>query len=186
MINDNVRNRGARRAGVLAVMAAGAVLATACGGCSPSSSTGGSASRGGSANYQKARAYSECMRAHGVVNFPDPDAQGNIIMHTQSGQQQQVDTNSSVFQAADRSCRHLLPGGGAPLNAQSQVVKQYLKFAHCMRTHGLPNYPDPKVSPGSIDIGLGAAGIDINSPQFKAAERACRSLIPPSLLPSAS
>jgi hypothetical protein len=178
MDNDNVRNRGARRAGVLAVMAAGAVLATACGGSSPSFSTGGSASSGGSANYQKALAYSECMRGRGVVNFPDPDAQGNIIQHVGPGQPAD---DSSVEQAADKTCRHLLPGGGAPLNPQSQVVKRYLKFAQCMRTHGVPNYPDPKVSPGVFDSGLN--GFNINSPQFKAAERACKSLIPPSMLP---
>jgi hypothetical protein len=182
MNNDNVRNRGARRAGVLAVMAVGAVLATACGGSSPSSSTGLSASSGGSANYQKALAYSECMRARGVVNFPDPDAQGNIIQHVGPGQPAD---NGSVQQAADKTCRHLLPGGGgAPINAQSEIVKKYLKFAQCMRTHGVPNYPDPKVSPGTFDIGLN--GFDLNSPQFKAAERACKSLIPSSMLPSGS
>jgi hypothetical protein len=180
MDNDNAGHRGLRRAGLVLAMTAVAVLATACGGRAPSSV---SSSSGGSANYQKALAYSQCVRAHGVPNFPDPDAQGNIIQHVGPGQP--ADTNSGVFQAADKTCRPLLPGGGGtPINAQSQIVKRYLKFAQCMRTHGVPDFPDPKVSPGIFDIGLN--GFDLNSPPFKAAERACRSLIPASLLPSGS
>jgi hypothetical protein len=178
MSNDDARNRDLWRAGLLPTVAAAAVLATACGGSTPSSS---SFSSGGSANYQKALAYSKCMRAHGVVNFPDPDAQGNIIQHVGPGQSA---GNSSMEQAADKTCRHLLPGGGqANPAAQARVVNRYLKIAQCMRTHGLPNYPDPKVSNGSIIFGLSAAGINVNSPQFKAAERACKSLIPPGFSP---
>jgi len=70
--------------------------------CSSSSSS----SAGGSANYQQALAYSQCMRAHGVADFPDPDAQGNIVQHVSGNQPD--DRNSSVFQAADTACRHLL------------------------------------------------------------------------------
>ena len=64
-------NRGPRRAGALAVVAAVAVLATACGVCMCMRSSGGSASAG-SATYRANLAYAHCMQTHGVPNFPDP------------------------------------------------------------------------------------------------------------------
>jgi hypothetical protein len=46
-------------------------------------------------------------------------------------------------------------------------------FSACMRSHGLPNFPDPD-SNGRFD----AAGIDQGSPAFRAANSACRALNP--------
>jgi hypothetical protein len=175
---------GSRYAGVLAVTAAVAVLSAACGG---SANPPAGPASGGSARYQQALAYSRCMRAHGVPNFPGPDAAGNIIQHVGNGQ---PSGNGPAEQAADNTCHHLLPGGGAGNpGTQRRIVTQLLRLAGCMRTHGEPNFPDPTVSkapangntvalPGNITLGLGAAGIDVRSPRFQAAERACRSLLP--------
>jgi hypothetical protein len=177
MNNDYGGDRRLPRAGLLPAMAAAAVLTAACGGSASSSS-----SAGGSANYQQALAYSQCMRAHGAADFPDPDAQGNIVQHVSGNQPE--DRNSSVFQAADTACRHLLPGGGGRSTAaQQQVISRWLKIAQCMRAHGVPNYPDPKVSAGSIVI-LSGAVINVSSPQFQAAEHACKSVIPPGFSPA--
>jgi hypothetical protein len=52
---------------------------------------------------------------------------------------------------------------------------QLLKFAECMRTHGVPSFPDP--SGGGIHIGPGS-GIDPSSPAFRAARSACDKLLP--------
>jgi hypothetical protein len=175
MNNDYGGDRHLPRAGLLPAMAAVAVLAAACGGSAASSS-----SAGGSADYQQALAYSQCMRAHGVADFPDPDAQGNIIQHVSGNQPDNL--NGSVFQAADTACRHLLPGGGRSTAARQQVISRWLKIAQCMREHGVPSYPDPKVSGGSVVI-LSGAGINVNSPQFQAAEHACKSVIPPGFSP---
>jgi hypothetical protein len=75
-INGNIgdgrgrRRPGSRPAGVLAGALAGTVLLiAACGGGSP-------AAVAGSANYQKAVAYAQCMRTHGVPDYPDPNSQG--------------------------------------------------------------------------------------------------------------
>jgi hypothetical protein len=187
MNGDTGGNEGPRRAGLLAVTAAAAVLAAACGG--GAIPPPGSAS-GGGARYQQALAYSECMRAHGVPGFPDPDASGNIIQHVTHGQ---PPDNGPRAQAADNTCHHLLAGGGRNNPAVSRrVISQLLKLARCMRAHGEPNFPDPAVSaapakansaslPGNITLPLGAAGINVNSAQFRAAERACRALAPPGL-----
>jgi hypothetical protein len=176
MNNDYGGDRRLPRAGLLPALAAVAVLTAACGGSASSSSAAG-----GSANYQQALAYSQCVRAHGVADFPDPDAQGNIIQHVSGNQPD--DRNSSVLQAADTACHHLLPGGGGRSTAaQQQVISRWLKIAQCMRAHGVPTYPDPKVSGGSIVI-ISGPGINVNSPQFQAAEHACKPVTPPGFSP---
>lgn len=56
-----------------------------------------------------------------------------------------------------------------------------LKFSQCMRTHGVPNFPDPTLSAGRATIQLNGgagSGLDPNSPQFQAAQAACRHLMP--------
>jgi hypothetical protein len=61
----------------------------------------------------KALQFSECMRSHGIVNFPDPTQTGNgvaIIFSQGSG----IDPNSPQFQAARQACQSFSPfGGGA-------------------------------------------------------------------------
>jgi len=177
MNNDTGGTRSSRSAGLAAVLAVVAVLAAACGGSAPSSST--DAASGGSTAYQKALAYSECMRSHGVPDFPDPNAEGNIQVAPGSPNDPM---NNSVGQAAENACRHLLPGSSSSnTGTEQQTVDQLLNLAKCMRAHGEPTFPDPKVSGGSVTL---PAGLDFSSPQFKAAERACKSLIPAGLFPS--
>src|SRR6516225_9683673 len=95
------RNRpgrtGPRRALALAALAATAALVTACGGNSPPSATG-------SAQYQKALAFSKCMRSHGALGFPDPTSQGTITVT-------QAMLNSAQIRSAASSCKNLLPHG---------------------------------------------------------------------------
>ncbi|MEV0403310.1 hypothetical protein [Actinoallomurus sp. NPDC050550] len=50
--------------------------------------------------------FSQCMRKNGVPNFPDPQG-GRLLMNAGSG----IDPNSPQFQAAQKTCQKLLPGG---------------------------------------------------------------------------
>lgn len=52
-------------------------------------------------------------------------------------------------------------------------------YAHCMRAHGITNFPDPDSSGGYAPGAL--KGIDRDSPQFRSALDACRSLRPPGI-----
>jgi hypothetical protein len=64
-----------------------------------------------------------------------------------------------------------------------QDGSQLLKLARCMRAHGVPSFPDPAVSGGSVTLD---GRSDFSSPQFQDAERACKPLIPAGLFPSVS
>jgi hypothetical protein len=158
---------GLGRAGILAATAAGiALLAAACGGGSPAAA--------GLTSYQKAVAYAQCMRSHGVPGFPDPDSKGNFIIKGP-----EIGGSPQQNASADKACRHLLPNGGQMTAAQQQkALSQALKFVACMRSHGLPDMPDPVVDRGGISIRVGGKGFGPNSPQFRSAQQACRQFGP--------
>lgn len=50
-----------------------------------------------------------------------------------------------------------------------------LKFASCMRSHGVPNFPDPSSGGG---LSLNGSGINPQSPSFQGAQRACAKFQP--------
>jgi hypothetical protein len=56
------------------------------------------------------------------------------------------------------------------------TVAQALKYAACMRSHGIADFPDPNAEGGfALSAGTGS-DLNLNNPRFKAAERACASL----------
>lgn len=61
-------------------------------------------------------------------------------------------------------------GSGSSLEAAG------VKFAACMRSHGVPTFPDPGAS-GGIQFSTGS-GIDPQSPAFQSARSACSKLLP--------
>ena len=157
-----------RRAGLAAaVLAPIGLLATACGGGSSPASAGG-----GPTHVQAALAYARCMRAHGVPDFPDPDSNGqfNVDRHSVSSQET----------AANQVCHHLLnTGDQANAARQQQGLGQALKYAQCMRAHGVPNFPDPDTTNGGIGerSGIGFRGPGVKpTPQLNSANQACQYL----------
>jgi hypothetical protein len=179
-----------------ALIAAG-VLVAGCGGTSPSggvaslgthtsttsttsSTAAGSTGGGESSPGSQAVAYSACMRSHGVSNFPDPkiSTHGNGVS-VAIGVTPAI-TGNPHFKSAQQTCNKLLPGGGPGSGPNHQITPQeqsrYLKAAACIRSHGVPNFPDPTFSGGGVHIAH--QGLNESSPAFKAAVQACESLIP--------
>jgi hypothetical protein len=110
------------------------------------------------------------MRSHGVPKYPDPGSGGQLP----KGGAQAFGVSDSQFQAAQRTCQHLLPTGGSfdeqtreciqAGNCPPALVQQMLtddrKFAQCVRSHGVPNWPDPTLdSNGAPVFRISAAGI---------------------------
>ena len=130
------------------------------------------------ANQQKMVKFAQCMRTHGEPEFPEP-TEGRIEIHSQNGHG--PNPESSQFQAAEKACSKYAPSKIAPSPAQqAKMQEQALKFSACMRTHGVPNFPDPKFSSGGgggvrVSLKGGAGGINPSSPQFQAAQKACQS-----------
>lgn len=167
---------GPRRAAVVGtVLALLGVFLAGCGGdsepkvasVSPTSKTTASAS----SKRASALAYSRCMRKHGVKDFPDPGPDGEISIDATPGS----DLKGPKFEAADDACKSLMPKQGQGKDP-SVVRAAALKYAKCMRAHGIKKFPDPNKD-GGIQISTGP-GLDPNSPRFKAADKTCKHLLP--------
>ena len=170
------RARSARLLALLVVaVAAVAGTVTACSSSSspsaaPSHATGRAHSAGGPL------AFSACMRSHGVPSFPDPTSNGGISIQVQPGSG--IDPNSPAFQSAQRACQSLLPAGKTSAGSVSPAVRaQILRYAACIRAHGVPNYPDPTFNGNAVNFG-NLSGINPNSPAYQSALSACASLNP--------
>jgi len=119
------------------------------------------------------------MRGHGVSNFPDPNSSGAIPKVSL----EQLGVSSSRFQASQRSCQKLLPSGGQSSEAQVQLVMTALsKFARCVRSDGVPNWPDPLAEsdagePGTPGFPRTMPGVNQDAPQVKNALGQCHHLL---------
>lgn len=99
--------------------------------------------------------YANCMRSHGVSNFPDPNGQGQFSIQgvqVHNGvRTRDLMPSSPAFQAAERVCGPFGSAGRQVTTAQEkQECQLTLKAAECMRANGVPIYPDPKFIDGSI------------------------------------
>jgi hypothetical protein len=83
------------------------------------------------------------------------------------------------MQSANKACQHLLPKS-APMTAaqQRQATSQALKYVACMRSHGLPTFPDPVVNANGVEFQGPKGGPGPDSPRFQFAMRACQKLLP--------
>jgi len=72
---------------------------------------------------------------------------------------------------------------GTPPTATSDDHALGIKFATCMRDHGVPSFPDPQ-DPAAVQIPVALAKNP--SPAFTSAMRACKYLLPADTAPVAS
>ncbi len=107
-------------------------------------------------------AFANCMRSHGVPNFPDgPNLPDTLAQ-------------SPAFRSAAQACRSKLQPGGGPHGGISESKRlSILHHAECMRAHGVPNYSDPTIpSHGPYDFGP-PPGVNTDAPAFQRAANAC-------------
>ena len=168
-----------RRAGLLAAALAGAGGAgggvlewpgrPGRGGRPPSVGVGGVRVRVGGGG--KALEFAACMRSHGVPNFPDPtvkNGSAGFSITPATG----IDQSSPQYQSAGQACQSLR-GGGRRTPVSAQNLAKELKFAKCMRPHGVPDFPDPNKNGG---FSGSSVGINPQSPTFQNAQSTCMQL----------
>jgi hypothetical protein len=128
---------------LIAVIGAGCGSNTATGSASSASNTGSAASSASASNAagtqatkrEKGVKFAECVRAHGVPHFPDPDATGNFNFA--------VDVSAATFTAAVSACKALQPPGTLSAHRSPKQQSAALRFAARIRAHGVPDFPDP-------------------------------------------
>lgn len=91
---------------------------------------------------------------------------------------------NQTAQAAQTACNHLLPSGGLSGQPAQTIPDQdqqdYIRAAACMRSHGVPNFPDPIFSNGSVRFDI-PSGVNIDSPAVASARKTCEQMIPAGL-----
>jgi hypothetical protein len=179
------RARGAAGVAVLAAIAVGASGCGSGGGAKqkehsasspgPGSADGLATSARGSTSLEDGiLAFARCMREHGI-DMADPKpgpggGQGFLQIGGTAAPQQRLE-------AANSACQALLPKGPGLSPKQIQdMAESSVRFARCMREHGV-DLPDPKIGgDGSLTIAVGGAGgspINPTGPAFQKAQRAC-------------
>jgi hypothetical protein len=138
------------------------VALTACGSSGPSSSAGTGSGDG------LALKFAQCMRSHGVPNFPDPG-------HAAGGSGSGINPQAPGFQSAGQKCDKLTNNPqpqGTPASASQR--RAALASAECMRKHGVPDFPDPIFpSGGGVEFRVIGAPNSPQSPAFQRAQKIC-------------
>ena len=157
-----------------------ALLLAACGG---TSKAGAKPDRAKDAQ-QAALEFARCMRDHGV-DMPDPQVgDGGFVRIGPGPGGGSGKPEQPIDQEAEKACRHFLDkavqesGGAGRMEPKEQ--ERALKFARCMREHGV-DMPDPDFSGGGVRIKVGSDGVDPDSPTFRAAHEACKQWFGPAV-----
>ena len=149
-----------------------ALLALAWAGCGDDPATPAADGR------DKAVAFAECMREHGVAAFPDPDASGRLTLDgVVNGSS--LNTESATWKRAMDACDDLQPPGFTGTKTTPEEEQYRLRFARCMRDNGIEDFPDPVKDGPLIDTtripsAAGRGALDI--PGFREATDKCTSV----------
>jgi hypothetical protein len=164
-----------RKLGALGALAIVALIGTGC-----SSGTDGTDGNNTAAGGQEqAVKFAECMRSNGVPQFPDPDASGQLTIDAVvngSG----IDPNGSAWNGALDACKDLQPSGfTGPAERSPEQQSQGLKFAQCIREHGVPDFPDPTAGQPLVDTNrIPSSNTSRGMSILNAAMHACSDLSP--------
>lgn len=139
---------------------------SACGSSSPKAATSAQIAE------QEFVKFARCMREHGV-NTTAPTGSSGFLKVTGGDPQK--------LEAARAACRRYRPAAAAQKLTPAQRAErqdQVLKFARCMREHGV-DVPDPRFSSGGgVGIRFRLQDVHPESPAFQRAAKSCEGLLP--------
>lgn len=157
-------------------------LAGGCGSSTPaqtssvagSSAAAGSASSAGAGATKKASErdqavkFAECMRGHGLGDFPDPNASGEFVYG--------VSVSPAVWARILGECKSLQPPGTLSAKRSPAQQSAALKFAQCIRENGVKDFPDPENGQPLVDTNrIPSSNLPGGMTTLNAAMQKCRS-----------
>jgi hypothetical protein len=131
--------------------AAVAVLgaASACGGSDSSASVPTLHQQANASAHHNAAALhaaAQCLRDHGIPDYQDPVVGPGEVVYTDQRNLERA--SRDVEQGALQACRSLIAQANFDPTERphppAQMVRDGVREAQCLRSHGLPNWPDPK------------------------------------------
>jgi hypothetical protein len=129
----------------LAALAVVALMGAGCGGGSDETGSTGTttATNKKATAREKGVEFAGCMREHGVREFPDPDASGELTLDG-AVNGSSLDPSAPAWKEAIGACKDLQPSGftgDQDVSDEEQEVR--LEFAQCIRDNGVEDFPDP-------------------------------------------
>ncbi|TVX97228.1 hypothetical protein FPV58_23075 [Mycolicibacterium porcinum] len=131
------------------------------------------------ASQAQAMKYSECMRANGIGDFPNPNADGEFPYGG-------VSVSKATWQNAVDTCASLQPPEWSADTGRTPAQQDAaLKFAQCVRDNGVPDFPDraaardPLIDTSKMRGDVSASSI----PELKPAVEACHNFFAAALPP---
>ena len=142
-------------------------MAGGAAGCSASHGSGapgGGSQAGGTGQAMTVlRQLARCIRSHGMPGWPDPVI--NPLTGSPDWPQNAPDVPASIQQAGQSIANRLPPDAQNSQPPTAASMHALIRFARCMRSHGVPTWPDPNA--------LGEFPLTTQmSIQFKVADRA--------------
>jgi hypothetical protein len=136
--------RTPRPPAALAMVALISLIGAGCGSNAPTETAATTAAAAGTSATgpntkltarDKAVKFAECIRAHGVSDFPDPNAKNDF--------EYGVSVSPAVWKQATSACKDLQPPGTLSSKRTPKQQSASLRFAQCIRDHGVKDFPDP-------------------------------------------
>jgi hypothetical protein len=121
-----------------------------------------------------ARAAIACARRHGMPGLPDPVVGSDGQVTIPGGTPVPTPVVRSACAAQIRAAG---AGSSTPSSVSAEEMRALLRYAACLRAHGLPHWPDPNAQ-GVFHVRSADAGTLVTSER---ASDACRSLAGASL-----
>ena len=87
------------------------------------------------------RQLAHCIRGHGMPGWPDPVI--NPLTGTPDWPRNAPRVPASIQQACQQVASRLPPDVQQSQPPTTTGMQALLRFARCMRSHGVPNWPDP-------------------------------------------
>jgi len=114
--------------------------------------------------------FAECIREHGVPDFPDANAKGEFVFG--------INVSPAVWKNAVDACKDLQPPGTLSAKRSPKQQTAGLKFAQFMRENGVTDFPDPANGEPLVDTRrIPSAARNGGMSIINAAMQKCRSVM---------
>lgn len=146
--------------------------------------------------YDAQLKYTQCMRRHGMPEFPDPKPSGYMDvdkanelyerLQERVSRKEMEHNQETKIGPAEKACNKLQQAAdaAAPRRDKNKDLEVLLRHARCLRKQGI-DITDPVIQNGHLMAGDTPnptnPKVSRSSPQFKRAQKACRSLLPEGL-----
>jgi hypothetical protein len=146
----------------IAILAIVAAVAGGCGHDRPGNASAEQREDPNSAHEDLTREIA-CFRAHGLPSYPDP------VFDPNDGRWHLANERPALTAAVRQACASVMPQSTPASPIPTTQLQDLIQYARCLRSHGVPDWPDPKVD-GTFHTNINLKS-DANRPALAACDK---------------